>query len=546
MGVRDSTDAGERWAPGALGGGRRNRKLHYLLVDEILEATVGLVLADWPSVDSDGRLRFAGRPRMLGAHRQVLEAFLARHRRPRALRDRPLRIGDVFAVEVKREALERFAPELEEQTRLYPFLDPETFLEPPVFDVTADARDEAKVAFYSAVTPPLEPHEAEALRAIDEDSHPRLPRVRDPRQWVADNARWLGATTLVLAGGVIGGIVLDRDGEPAAIPAAQVVRIESGPGITASSVARFTFSGASGYECRLDEQGDFGPCPPAYENLDERDHLLEVRAAGGEAVTRYPWSVVVPPEVEIGEAAPVTRPGAGVEFSFAPTSEGAETFQCRLDSELFRLCETPSSQRYPATRLGVGSHAFEVRSIQRGIPGRAAIHTWLVRAPDAPPDVVVRIESGPGITSETTARFEFSGAQEYECRLLPAEDDFAPCLPQYDDLSEDDYVLEVRATGSRTVVTYPFAVVIPPDVTIDQAPASSNGEAVTFVFSAPDNADSFECRLDGGAFEPCESPKTYEGGNVAQDGVHTFEVRAVERGVRGTTDVHAWNVNTVE
>ena len=159
-----------------------------------------------------------------------------------------------------------------------------------------------------------------------------------------------------------------------------------------------------------------------------------------------------------------------------------------------------------------------MRSIQRGIPGRAAIHTWLVRAPDAPPDVVVRIESGPGIASETTARFEFSGAQEYECRLLPAEDDFAPCLPQYDDLSEDDYVLEVRATGSRTVVTYPFAVVIPPDVTIDQAPASSNGEAVTFVFSAPDNADSFECRLDGGAFEPCEKPKRTRVGTSPRTG----------------------------
>ncbi|MDQ3379565.1 MAG: hypothetical protein M3546_04485 [Actinomycetota bacterium] len=537
----------ELWQPEALRRSRRRRGYLYLVVDDIFERSVSLVLSEWPVIDGKGRLRFPERPFTLGANRQSLEEYLARHRRPRANRDRPLRIGDVFAVRPRRGALERFEEELEEQRRLDPFLSPEAWIEPPIFDITADARDEAKVAFYAAVTPTMGEEEAQTLRNAQDESGLRAPRLKDPRRWLADNGRWLGVTTAVLATGLIAGFIADRpDPDPPLPPRPQQpARIESGPGITASSFARFTFSGANQYECRLD-QGDFRICPSAYQDLNEGDHLLEVRPVGGETVTGYPWAIVVPPEVAIQDAAEVTRPGSEVTFAFAAISEGAERFQCRLDGELFAPCDTEASQSYPASRLADGAHAFEVRAIERGVPGRPAIHTWLVRGPSPPSEPVVRIEAGPGITSNSTARFAFSGAASYECRL-DGQGGFASCPSQHEQLKEGEHILEVRAGGSRTVVTYPWSIVFPPDVTIDDAPQSSNqGEQVTFSFSAVSEADGFECRIDGREFVACESPKTYESAEFGEQGVHTLEVRAIERGVRGTPQIHVWRVVVID
>jgi hypothetical protein len=240
----------------------------------------------------------------------------------------------------------------------------------------------------------------------------------------------------------------------------------------------------------------------------------------------------------------VTRPGRDVEFAFAATSEGAERFQCRLDGALFDLCESEGSQPYPASQLTAGPHAFEVRAIQRGVAGRPAIHTWLVSEPGLPPPTVVRIEAGPGITSETTARFAFSGATSYECRL-DGQGGFATCEEEYRDLTEDEHLLEVRATGSQAVSTYPWVVVVPPVVTIDRAPTGvTQGNEIEFSFRADSTADAFECRVDGLEFVSCESPVTYETANL-EEGPHTFEVRGIERGVRGTPDIHVWTVNTL-
>jgi hypothetical protein len=156
--------APRRWQPGGF-----DVESHsYLVVDEIVGSSIGLVLSPWPDVDSRGRLRFGGSPRMLGADRDALEPFLAEHRRPAALA-RPLRIGDTFAVRVIHDALADVADELVAQKRLEPLLDPEAWIQPPVYDVSADAREAAKTAFYAAVTPILTPDESAELTDLTED-----------------------------------------------------------------------------------------------------------------------------------------------------------------------------------------------------------------------------------------------------------------------------------------------------------------------------------------------------------------------------------------
>jgi len=141
-------------------------ELRYVVVDEIEGSAVGLAVCEWPRVDVSGRLRFTGGSLLLGADGSTFERFLARHRRPRELAERRLRGGDVFAVRVLPSALESVLGE--QKGRLEPFLDPAGWISPPVYDISADAREAAKASFYAAVTPTLEPGEAMRLQDIVE------------------------------------------------------------------------------------------------------------------------------------------------------------------------------------------------------------------------------------------------------------------------------------------------------------------------------------------------------------------------------------------
>ena len=105
-------------------------------------------------------------------------------------------------------------------------------------------------------------------------------------------------------------------------------------------------------------------------------------------------------------------------------------------------------------------------------------------------------------------------------------------------------MFEVRATapllnGIRTIedppAEYEWTIDAPdaiaPETTIDLAladGASTVATSATFVFSATDNLTApaeltFECSLDGAAFEDCDSGVEYLGLAV---GPHTFAVRA--------------------
>jgi CSLREA domain-containing protein len=84
---------------------------------------------------------------------------------------------------------------------------------------------------------------------------------------------------------------------------------------------------------------------------------------------------------------------------------------------------------------------------------------------------------------------------------------------------------EVRCDG-----TPPVRETFPPGTLIDEGPDDTTPtDSVTFRFSGSDNAlmeVEFECRLDGGAFQPCVSPRGYSG---LDEGDHVFEVRSVDQ-----------------
>jgi hypothetical protein len=84
-----------------------------------------------------------------------------------------------------------------------------------------------------------------------------------------------------------------------------------------------------------------------------------------------------------------------------------------------------------------------------------------------------------------------------------------------------------------------------PETQIDSHPADpSNSTDASFTFSSTDGTATFECSLEGSAYEACISPKEY---TVLGDGWHTFVVRAKDPA--GNMDLtpgsFTWMVHTV-
>lgn len=84
-----------------------------------------------------------------------------------------------------------------------------------------------------------------------------------------------------------------------------------------------------------------------------------------------------------------------------------------------------------------------------------------------------------------------------------------------------------------------------PQTTITSGPPTfSASAAASFRFASSETNSTFGCSLDGGAFSPCSSPKSYFG---LSNGTHTFSVRAKD--AAGNVDEspasRSWKVDTV-
>jgi len=90
-------------------------------------------------------------------------------------------------------------------------------------------------------------------------------------------------------------------------------------------------------------------------------------------------------------------------------------------------------------------------------------------------------------------------------------------------LSHNDDVPN-NGEGSFQVNVKIYRDITPPNTTITSAPPSAtNSRQAGFNFSSSEDNSTFECKLDGGAYEACNSGKIYS--NLS-DGQHTFLVRA--------------------
>jgi hypothetical protein len=82
-----------------------------------------------------------------------------------------------------------------------------------------------------------------------------------------------------------------------------------------------------------------------------------------------------------------------------------------------------------------------------------------------------------------------------------------------------------------------------PETYIEAKPANpTNSLTATFNVSSSETGSTFECRLDGGSFSSCSSPKSYSVGA----GDHTFEVWSTDPAgnVDSTPESYIWTVDT--
>ncbi|MGH8984213.1 MAG: Ig-like domain-containing protein, partial [Acidimicrobiia bacterium] len=339
--------------------------------------------------------------------------------------------------------------------------------------------------------------------------------------------------------------------------AAPQTTIDSSPADpSGSSSADFDFSASetgSTFECELDG-GGFSACtsPESYSGLADGSHTFRVRAtdlAGNTDPTpaAFTWTVdTAAPQTTIDSnpADPTNATGADFDFS---ASESGSSFECEIDGGGFFACISPESY----AGLADGSHTFRVRATDPAgnTDPTPAAYTWTVDtvAPQT------TIDSNPDPTNATGADFDFSaseGGATFECELDSGG--FSACTSpeSYSGLGDGSHTFRVRATDpagntDATPASYAWTVdTDAPETSIDSSPTNpTNAADATFTFASDEGGSTFECRVDGGAFDACTSPKPYSG---LSDGSHTFEVRATD--LAGNTDAtpaaFTWTVDT--
>jgi hypothetical protein len=316
--------------------------------------------------------------------------------------------------------------------------------------------------------------------------------------------------------------------------------ITAGPSsLTQSKSASLSFTSSesgSSFECRIDSD-PWTACssPTAYANLADGSHTFEVVAtdAYGNADTTAAsrtWTVdTTAPDTNLlsGPSGVVTTPS--VTFTFSG-SEGGTTYQCRVDGGVWGTCTTP----HFVPDLPDGPHTFDVRALDTA--GNAdttpATRSWVTNA--LVPNTT--ITSGPsGPTNATTASFGFTASEpgsSFQCRINTGAWGTCTSPKTYAGLPPGNYSFDVRTIDAGGSVdptpagrTWTIDTTAPQTTLISAPSGVVASRNASLTFSSSETGSSFQCRIDGGAWTACSSPKYY---SDLTDGVHTAEVRAID------------------
>ena len=196
-------------------------------------------------------------------------------------------------------------------------------------------------------------------------------------------------------------------------PPEQTVTVTSGPGITPSSFASFTFSGGGELRVSTRPARHVIRTVLAHSCADillEGEHVLEVPRPERNDDHDLSLDDLVPPGVEI-----TRRTTSPASIQMSPSRSPRQRWCRHLPvptrrRTLFALCLRPIAaiRRIATTQARTRSRT---RTVETERACAAAIRAWLVRAPPVP---VAGPSSGsrprPRITTSFSAQFTFSGA----------------------------------------------------------------------------------------------------------------------------------------
>lgn len=179
-------------------------------------------------------------------------------------------------------------------------------------------------------------------------------------------------------------------------PVTQITATPPDPDNQSSVEFEFTSDQAgSTFQCKLD-QGNFAACtsPHTVAVTGESAHTFEVYASNDglddPTPASYTWSLdQSPPTIDI-QNGPATTSSTNAAFSFA--AEAGAQLACRVDSNAFAACNSPTS--HAVSGLGTGTHTFEVRATDSANNQATDSHSWTIEPPCNP--ILIEAESLTG------------------------------------------------------------------------------------------------------------------------------------------------------
>jgi hypothetical protein len=207
----------------------------------------------------------------------------------------------------------------------------------------------------------------------------------------------------------------------------------------------------------------------------------------------------------------------------------------------------------PSTSLATGSYYWQAKNLDALSGYSAWSESRAITIDATPPDTSITSAGPSDPTNAAGASFSFSSSEpgsSFECKLDAGSYGGCTSPEPYSGLAEGSHTFQVHAIDalgnvdgtpdSRTWVVD----TAPPDTSVDSGlsnPTNATGASLSFSSEA---GATFECRLDGGSYGACTSPKSYSG---LADGSHTFDVRATD--LAGNLDPSAasfsWTVDTL-
>ncbi len=258
--------------------------------------------------------------------------------------------------------------------------------------------------------------------------------------------------------------------------------------------------------------------------------------------TTAPDTTITPPT----PADPTNSTSADFTFTGSDTGgSGVASFECKLDGEAFSACTSPKSY----TGLGAGSHTFQVRAVDgAGNTDPSPVsYSWVVDL--TAPEATISGGQPANPTNVSSASFTFTSPDPtatFECQIDGGG--YSACVSPkvYSGLSAGPHTFEVRAKdpagNTGTPASYPWTIdLTAPEATIADKPEDPTyATSARFTFTSSDPTAAFECRIDGGGYSACTSPKVYSGLSA---GPHTFEVRAKDpAGNTGSPASFTWTI----